>query len=64
VVNETLLKNLGVTNPKDAIGKTINIWGDKNLTQKIVGVVKDFNVSSLREQIPPVLWLHGTANTR
>jgi putative ABC transport system permease protein len=55
VVNETLLKNLGVTNPKDAIGKTINIWDDKNLTQKIVGVVKDFNVSSLREQIPPVL---------
>lgn len=55
VVNETLLKNLGVTNPKDAIGKTINIWGEKNLTQKIVGVVKDFNVSSLREQIPPVL---------
>jgi putative ABC transport system permease protein len=55
VVNETLLKTLGITNPKDAIGKTINIWGDKNLTQKIVGVVKDFNVSSLREQIPPVL---------
>jgi putative ABC transport system permease protein len=55
VVNETLLKNLGVTNPQQAIGKTINIWDDKNLTQKIVGVVKDFNVSSLREQIPPVL---------
>lgn len=55
VVNETLLKNLGVTNPKDAIGKTINIWGDKKLTAQIVGVVKDFNVSSLREQIPAVL---------
>ncbi|MGY4536352.1 putative ABC transport system permease protein [Mucilaginibacter sp. UYNi724] len=55
VVNETLLKNLGVTDPKEAIGKTINLWDDKNLTQKIVGVVKDFNVSSLREQIPPVL---------
>ncbi|MBD1384978.1 ABC transporter permease [Mucilaginibacter rigui] len=55
VVNETLLKNLGVTNPEDAIGKTINIWDDKNLTHKIVGVVKDFNVSSLREQIPPVI---------
>ncbi|MES2265866.1 MAG: ABC transporter permease [Bacteroidota bacterium] len=55
VVNETLLKNLGITNPKEAIGKTLGIWDDKTLTQKIVGVVKDFNVSSLREQIPPVL---------
>ncbi|MFD0765074.1 ABC transporter permease [Mucilaginibacter lutimaris] len=55
VVNETLLKNLGVTNPNDAIGKTLGIWDDKTLTHKIVGVVKDFNVSSLREQIPPVL---------
>ncbi|QHS57280.1 FtsX-like permease family protein [Mucilaginibacter sp. 14171R-50] len=69
VVNETLLKNLGVTNPKDAIGKTINIWGDKNLTQKIVGVVKDFNVTSLREQIPPVVmgaWTgqYGIANIK
>ncbi|RYU92419.1 ABC transporter permease [Mucilaginibacter terrigena] len=55
VVNETLLKNLGVANPKDAVGKNLNIWGDKKLTQKIVGVVKDFNVTSLREQIPPVV---------
>jgi ABC-type antimicrobial peptide transport system permease subunit len=69
VVNETLLKNLGVTDPKEAIGKTINIWDDKNLTQKIVGVVKDFNVNSLREQIPPVLmasWTgqYGIANIK
>jgi putative ABC transport system permease protein len=69
VINETLLKNLGITNPKDAIGKTINIWGDKNLTQKIVGVVKDFNVTSLREQIPPVVmaaWTgqYGIANIK
>ena len=69
VVNETLLKNLGVTDPKEAIGKTINIWDDKNLTQKIVGVVKDFNVSSLREQIPPVVmasWAgqYGIANIK
>jgi putative ABC transport system permease protein len=60
VVNETLLKNLGVTDPKEAIGKTINIWDDKNLTQKIVGVVKDFNVTSLREQIPPVVMASWT----
>jgi putative ABC transport system permease protein len=55
VINETMAKSLGLKNAKDAIGKTINIWDEKNLTQKIVGVVKDFNVSSLRDQIAPVL---------
>jgi putative ABC transport system permease protein len=52
VVNETFLKKLGVLNPKDALGKYINTEGKKAL---IVGVVKDFNVSSLKKQIPPVI---------
>ncbi len=55
VVNETLLKKLGVRNASDAIGKNIIIWDDKTKLAPIVGVVKDFNVSSLREEIPPVL---------
>nr|WP_067059381.1 ABC transporter permease [Mucilaginibacter sp. L294] len=53
VVNQAALRSLGVTNPKQAIGKNINIWDEK--TGVIVGVVKDFNTTSLREQIPPVL---------
>ncbi len=52
VVNETLLKKLGVLNPNAAIGKYIEL-GDKK--SRIVGVVKDFNVSSLKKQIPPVI---------
>ncbi|SHM07439.1 ABC transporter permease [Mucilaginibacter sp. OK098] len=55
IVNQTLLKRLGVHDPKDAIGKYINLWGDKTKTAQIVGVVKDFNVSSLKDEIPPVL---------
>ncbi|MDB4922411.1 ABC transporter permease [Mucilaginibacter sp.] len=55
IVNQTLLKRLGVHDPKEAIGKYINLWGDKKKTAQIVGVVKDFNVSSLKEEIPPVL---------
>jgi predicted permease len=55
VVNQTLLKRLGVHDPKEAIGKYINLWGDKKKTAQIVGVVKDFNVSSLKDEIPPVL---------
>jgi len=53
VVNQAMLRSLGVTNPKDAIGKNIDIWDEKK--GRIIGVVKDFNVTSLRETIPPVL---------
>jgi len=55
VVNETLLKKLGVKDPKDAIGKYINLWDDKSKLAIIVGVVKDYNVSSLKDEIPAVL---------
>jgi putative ABC transport system permease protein len=54
VVNEALLKKLGVTNPQDAVGKQIDFWdGDKVGT--IAGVIKDFNAYSLREAIVPVV---------
>jgi putative ABC transport system permease protein len=55
VVNETLLRKLGVRDPKDAIGKYINIWDDKTKYAPIVGVVKDFNVSSLKQAMLPVI---------
>jgi ABC-type antimicrobial peptide transport system permease subunit len=54
VVNEMLLKKLGIRNPQDAIGKEINLW-DGNKVANIVGVVRDFNVSSLRRPLMPVL---------
>ncbi len=54
VVNETLLKKLGITNPNDAIGKTIDLWDGFHVGE-IVGVVKDFNVYSLREPMTPVI---------
>jgi ABC-type antimicrobial peptide transport system permease subunit len=52
VVNETVIKNLGIQNPQDAIGKLIKVAGK---TCPIVGVVKDFHVNSLRDPIGPVL---------
>lgn len=55
VVNETLLKKLGVVNPDDAIGKYIDLWGDKSLYAPITGVVKDFNVVSLKNKMEPVM---------
>jgi predicted permease len=54
VVNETLVKKLGITNPNDAIGKEINFW-DGGKVGNIVGVIKDFNIYSLREPMAPVV---------
>jgi putative ABC transport system permease protein len=68
VVNETLLKRLGITNPEDAINKNIDLW-DGNKKGLIVGVIKDFHASSLRNPIGPVLmstWndVYGTVNLK
>jgi len=54
VVNETLIHKLGITDPQQAIGKKINMW-DGGKVAPIVGVIKDFNVYSLRAPIAPVL---------
>ncbi|MEO5564316.1 MAG: ABC transporter permease, partial [Chitinophagaceae bacterium] len=54
VVNETLLKKLGITDPKHAIGKQIDFW-DGNKVGSIVGVVNDFNSYSLRQPMAPVV---------
>jgi ABC-type antimicrobial peptide transport system permease subunit len=52
VVNEIVVRNLGIKNPNNAIGKLINVNGR---TLPIVGVVKDFHVNSLRDPIGPVV---------
>lgn len=53
VVNETLLKKLGVKSPQEAIGKPIRIGSGRWFP--IVGVVKDFKTNSLREEVKPLL---------
>jgi putative ABC transport system permease protein len=54
VVNETLLRKLGIRNPQDAIGKEINFW-DGGKVANIVGVIRDFNSYSLRQPMAPVV---------
>ncbi len=66
VVNETVIKNLGIRNANNAIGKMINVNGK---TCPIVGVVKDFHVYSLRDPIGPVVMTtmknqYGLANIK
>jgi putative ABC transport system permease protein len=52
VVNETVVKNLGIRDPNQAIGKMVFVNGKKC---PIVGVVKNFHVNSLRDPIGPVV---------
>lgn len=55
VINETLVRKLGLTSPQQAIGKYINLWNNKHTSAPVVGVVRDFNAASLKDAIPPLL---------
>ncbi|GEO09200.1 ABC transporter permease [Segetibacter aerophilus] len=54
IVNEELLKRLGITNPQEAINKEIDMW-DGQVKAPIVGVVKDFHSQSLQSAIDPIM---------
>ena len=53
VVNETLVKKLGVKNPEEVVGKEIRLG--RRAWKTIAGVVKDFNTNSLREDVKPLM---------
>jgi putative ABC transport system permease protein len=66
VVNEAVVRKLGIQDPKKAIGKMVNVNG---VTFPIVGVLKDFHENSLRDEIRPVLMstiknAYGMANIK
>ncbi|MCC6410524.1 MAG: ABC transporter permease [Saprospiraceae bacterium] len=52
VVNETLLKRLGINNPQEAIGKEMRIGRDNWIP--VVGVAADFKTSSAHEETQPM----------
>jgi putative ABC transport system permease protein len=54
VVNEQLLKKLGITEPHLALNKEINFW-DGRMKAPIVGVIKDFHSQALQQEISPVI---------
>jgi len=54
IINESLAKKIG-WKPEQAIGETI----EKGYPGPVVGVIKDFNFSSLREPIGPLLIFLG-----
>lgn len=52
VVNEELVKTIGIQKAEDAIGEPIKYW---NVNATIVGVVKDFQTVTLAEGMHPVI---------
>nr|WKN34269.1 ABC transporter permease [Tunicatimonas sp. TK19036] len=53
IVNESLLRKLNISDPEEALGKTI-LFDNSSVSGPIVGVVKDFHHRSLQNEIEPV----------
>lgn len=54
LVNETLVKSLGLTDPQLVLNKEIDLW-DGRFKGIVVGVLKDFHDRSFRTGIAPVM---------
>jgi putative ABC transport system permease protein len=54
IANEAALKLMGWT-VDNAVGKKVHFFHDKDETKQVIGVVKDFNFSSLHNSIEPLL---------
>lgn len=63
VINETFMKRLGFQKPEQVIGRLMTIAGE-NVKKPIVGVVKDFNLLSLRDQVEPSVLTTQRSNYR
>jgi len=65
IINETAVQILGFNSAEAAIGKPLNwnMWGRDSLKRgEVIGVVKDFHVKSLRDQLSPaVLHIYPSA---
>ena len=56
VLNETAVKALGFSSAQDALGKYLT-FGMNDISAPVIGVVKDYNTSSLHDAIKPVLMI-------
>ncbi len=57
VVNETLAKRLGAVRPEDVVGRKLLI-GIRGMVGEIIGVVKDFHIASMHDEIQPLIFSH------
>ena len=61
VLNETAVRDLGFGSPQDAIGQIVSLPGipAPGMTgrSEVIGVVRDFSLISVRQEIPPSFYL-------
>lgn len=55
IVNETMVKQLGLRSAGDVLGKRLVIWGQNKI---IVGVINDFHTDELRSAIQPTVLIN------
>jgi predicted permease len=55
VVNEALVRSLGIHNPATVIGKTIRLSLNNGTNATIVGVARDFVTTSMKDKIKPLV---------
>jgi len=58
MINEAMVRHLGLTNNNDALGKTMY---SINGNEKVIGVINNFNVNSLHSKVSPFV-LHMLSN--
>jgi putative ABC transport system permease protein len=58
ILNETAVKESGIKNP---IGKRFKLW---QTSATIIGIIKDYNYSSLKERIEPFVFFYQPASYR
>lgn len=62
LINETLLKNLQIGSPEEAIGKELKLSSGRKVT--LVGIINDFYSNSLKENVDNVVMMVEPKNFR
>lgn len=52
ILNETLARENGFTNPADAVGRAASFWGEDGT---VIGVVEDFHTAGLQNKVPSLV---------
>lgn len=57
IINETAARKFGWKTAEEAIGKELEYLGGDRVKEPVIGVVKDFHMASLHQEIQPLLLL-------
>ena len=59
LLNETAVRKLGWEAPPDAIGMPVEWIEYGGLQGRVLGVMEDFHLQSIREEIEPIVFMHN-----